>query len=203
MSHPTRAGCRSSSSSPTANRRSASATPTGSPDSPHACVGALDWLGVNYYTRTLVAHRRGSRLFECWIVDPPERAQKTAMGWEVYPEGLRSRLLGLREEYPKLPLYITENGAAFDDEAAPDGWVDDAARIGYLEEHLGRCLEAIEKGVDLGGFFVWSILDNFEWAEGYEKRFGLVRVAYDTCARTPKASYRWFAKVTETRELGR
>ena len=96
----------------------------------------------------------------------------------------------LREAYGKLPLYVTENGAAFDDQASPDGRVEDGDRIAYLEEHLGRCLEAIEKGVDLRGYFVWSILDNFEWAEGYRKRFGLVRVNYETCERTPKASYR-------------
>jgi beta-glucosidase len=165
-------------------------------------AGAFDFLGVNYYTRQLVAHRGGSRLFDCWIADPPERAKKTEMGWEVYPDGLRLRLLALHRAFPKLPLHVTENGAAFDDRAEPSGWVDDTDRIAYLEEHLGRCLEAVEKGVDLRGYFVWSILDNFEWAEGYRKRFGLVRVDYETGARTPKASYAWFAKVAETREIG-
>jgi beta-glucosidase len=166
-----------------------------------ACAGSFDFLGVNYYTRTLVAHRRGSRLFDCWIVNPTERAKTTEMGWEIHPEGLRLRLGALREAHRELPLYVTENGAAFDDQPSPDGRVEDGDRIEYLEEHLGRCLEAIERGVDLRGYFVWSILDNFEWAEGYAKRFGLVRVDYETFARTPKASYRWFAEVAETREL--
>jgi beta-glucosidase len=167
-----------------------------------ACAGTFDFLGVNYYTRLLVAHRGGSRLFDCWIAEPFGRAKKTEMGWEVHSKGLLLRLEALRSDYPELPLYVTENGAAFMDHATPDGFVRDDDRIAFLEEHLGRCLEAIGKGVDLRGYFAWSLLDNFEWAEGYGKRFGLVRVDYETFARRPKASYEWFAKVAETRELG-
>jgi beta-glucosidase len=168
-----------------------------------AVHGAFDFLGVNYYTRLLVAHRRGGRLLECGVVDPPDRAKKTEMGWEVFPDGLRLRLVDLKERWPKLPLYVTENGAAFPDEPTTDGYVRDNDRIAYLEAHLERCLDAIGRGVDLRGYFVWSLLDNFEWAEGYTKRFGLVRVDYETFARLPKASHAWFAKVAETHELGR
>jgi len=167
-----------------------------------ACAGALDFLGVNYYTRLRVMQRAGSRLFDCWIADPPERAQLSAMGWEVYPDGLRLRLQALHREHPRLPLFVTENGVAFEDQPTLDGYVRDDDRIDYLENHLGRCLEAVASGVDLRGYFVWSLLDNFEWSEGYRKRFGLVRVDYDSFERTPKSSYLWFARVAETRELG-
>ena len=163
----------------------------------------FDFLGINYYTRTLVAHRGGSRLFDCWIVDPPERAKKTAMGWEIYPEGSAAEIAApFERRTPSCPSTSPRTAPRSTIRPSPDGQVEDGDRIEYLEEHLGRCLEAIQKGVDLRGYFVWSILDNFEWAEGYRKRFGLVRVNYETCERTPKASYRWFAKVAETRELG-
>jgi beta-glucosidase len=168
-----------------------------------SCAGAFDFLGVNYYTRLLVVERSGSRLFECWIVEPTGRTKRTEMGWEIFPDGLRLRLEAIRDSHPDLPLFVTENGAACPDVASPDGFVSDADRIEYLEDHLERCLDAIGRGVKLRGYFVWSILDNFEWAEGYEKRFGLVRVDYETFARRPKASYEWFARLAETRELGR
>ena len=93
---------------------------------------------------------------------------------------------------PDLPLYVTENGAAYPDEVGPDGIVDDPERIAYIQQHLGAIKEAIDEGADVRGYYVWSLLDNFEWAYGFEKRFGLVRVDYDTLARTPKASYHWY-----------
>jgi beta-glucosidase len=113
------------------------------------------------------------------------------MGWEVCPQGLTLQLERLHEELAHVPLYITENGAAFDDEPGPDGRVDDPRRINFIQRHLASCQEALEAGVDLRGYFVWSLLDNFEWAEGYSKRFGIVRVDYDTLERIPKASYDW------------
>jgi len=168
-----------------------------------ACAGAFDFIGVNYYTRLLVTHRAGSRLFDCWIADPPLRSKRTEMDWEIHPDGLRLRLQSLRDAHPELPLYVTENGAAFADEPTTDGFVRDTDRIAFLESHLERCLDAVGRGVDLRGFFAWSLLDNFEWAEGYGKRFGLVGVDYESFARRPKASYEWFAKLAETGELVR
>ncbi len=117
------------------------------------CARAFDFLGVNYYTRTLVAHRAGSRLFDCWIVDPPERARKTEMGWEIYPEGLRLRLRALREAYGKLPIYVTENGAAFDDEATFDGR-DRGQRSNRVSGATSRTLSRSDReGGRLAGLF--------------------------------------------------
>jgi beta-glucosidase len=142
----------------------------------------LDFLGVNYYTREVVE-------------GPPADAERTAMGWEVYPDGLTELLLRLHREYGPLELLVTENGAAYHDVAGPDGAVDDRDRVRYLERHLAAAADAVEVGVPLGGYFVWSLLDNFEWAEGYGKRFGIVRVDYDTQRRTVKASGRRYSEL--------
>src|SRR5215475_1938999 len=110
------------------------------------------------------------------------------MGWEVHPEGLRDLLLEFKERYARLPpVYITENGMANDD-TVTDGRVHDAQRIRYFERHLAAIDEAMQRGVDVRGYFAWSLLDNFEWSYGYEKRFGIVHVDYDTQARTVKDS---------------
>jgi beta-glucosidase len=123
------------------------------------------------------------------------------MGWEVRPGGLTSVLTRLHEQYPRLPLYITENGAAFRDEVDSDSAILDVDRTSYLESHLRAAHDAIEAGVDLRGYFCWSLLDNFEWAEGYAKRFGIVHVDYKTQVRTPKMSARWFAQVARGNAL--
>jgi beta-glucosidase len=104
-------------------------------------------------------------------------------------------------DYGPIPLYVTENGAAFPDAPAADGSVPDPARVDYLDRHVRAARQAIDDGVDLRGYFVWSLLDNFEWAYGYSKRFGLVHVDYDTQRRTPKASARWYAGVTRRNGL--
>jgi beta-glucosidase len=153
--------------------------------------GRLDFIGVNYYTRLRVAARKGAKLLDTTMTPVDRQAEVTAMGWEVFPQGLTLQLERLHEELAHVPLYITENGAAFDDEPGPDGRVDDPRRINFIQRHLASCQEALEAGVDLRGYFVWSLLDNFEWAEGYSKRFGIVRVDYDTLERIPKASYDW------------
>ncbi|BDZ45459.1 glycoside hydrolase family 1 protein [Naasia aerilata] len=120
----------------------------------------------------------------------------TAMGWEVHPDGLRRLLVRLGREYPTLPpLYVTENGAAYDDEVAADGGVHDSDRTAYLLAHLGAVADALEEGADVRGYFVWSLLDNFEWAWGYGKRFGIVRVDYQTQLRTPKDSALEYARI--------
>ena len=144
----------------------------------------LDWLGVNNYSRTL--HDAEGR-----VVRAPEGAL-TAMGWEIHPDGLREVLCRLHEEYAPPPLYVTEFGAAFDDVRVHDGRIHDIDRIAFLDESIAAIDEAIEAGVDVRGAFVWSLLDNFEWAEGYSKRFGLVYVDYPTLARVPKSSFAWY-----------
>jgi beta-glucosidase len=114
---------------------------------------------------------------------------RTSIGWEIDSGGLLDLLVRLERDYPAIPLYITENGAAFDDE------VHDLARVAYLDGHLRACAEAVERGVPLRGYFAWSLLDNFEWSYGYAQRFGLVHVDYATQRRTLKDSARWYAEV--------
>ena len=114
------------------------------------------------------------------------------MGWEVYPDGLHRLLVRVNEEYDVPPLYITENGAAYVDGRRHDGSVDDPERIAYLRAHIDAVGRAIADGVRVDGYFVWSLLDNFEWGHGYSQRFGLVFVDYPTLERIPKQSYRWY-----------
>ena len=119
---------------------------------------------------------------------PPEGSETTAMGWEVYPQGLTDLLIQLHTDYTLPPLLITENGLASDDFLNDEGEVNDTQRIRYLTTHLQAVANAMEAGVNITGYFVWSLLDNFEWALGYEKRFGIVYVDYSTQKRTLKAS---------------
>ncbi len=161
----------------------------------------LDFLGVNYYMRHTVREaerpRAGSLLFPGIRARSvtPHGAETTAMGWPIEPDGLTEILVRLKDEYTNLPIYVTESGAAFHDYADPEGAVKDEERVSYLDAHFRAARAAIGEGVDLKGYFVWSLLDNFEWAEGYSKRFGLVRVDYATQRRTPKSSARWYAGV--------
>jgi beta-glucosidase len=162
--------------------------------------GPIDVLGVNYYFTFTMRAADQPRLPSEWVgaeaaVDTPEGLPQTAMGWEIEPSGLLDSLLRVHREYPGTPVVITENGAAFDDVVSPDGAVHDEDRRSYLEGHLRAAHEAIEAGVDLRGYLAWSLLDNFEWAFGYSKRFGIVRVDYDTQERTVKDSARWYAEV--------
>ncbi|MER5309436.1 GH1 family beta-glucosidase [Streptomyces sp. NPDC002773] len=162
----------------------------------------MDFLGVNYYTPSIV---RAAPLRE---PDPALRtamdiryegvahpdARLTAMGWAVVPDALRELLVSLRDRYGALlpPIHITENGSAEHDTPAADGSVHDADRIAYLESHLRAASEAVAAGVDLRGYTAWSLMDNFEWAFGHSRRFGLVHVDFPTGTRTPKASYHWY-----------
>jgi beta-glucosidase len=158
----------------------------------------LDFLGVNYYYRSVVRAGAGPQRSP-WVgsrdVEFVERGRPTTdMGWEIDPDGLYDLLVRLRRDYGSLPpVYITENGAAFPDAPAPDGSVPDTDRIAFLDSHLDAARRAIGDGVDLRGYFAWSLMDNFEWAYGYSKRFGIVYVDYDTQTRTPKASATWYA----------
>jgi beta-glucosidase len=144
----------------------------------------LDWFGINNYSRTL--HDADGQ-----IVRAPT-GPLTAMGWEVYPDGLREVLCRLAFEYSAPPLYVTEFGAAFDDVRVHDGRIHDLDRISFLDASVEAIEEAAAAGVDVRGAFVWSLLDNFEWYEGYSRRFGLVYVDYPTLARIPKASFAWY-----------
>ncbi len=152
----------------------------------------LDWLGVNYYTIS----RPSARPDEPWpsLAMEPGPLEKTDMGWEVYSQGLETTLSRLRTEFGvKLPLYITENGAAFDDKIR-DGRVNDTQRVAFIDQHLRAVLNEIAAGGNIKGFYYWSLLDNFEWALGYQKRFGLVHVDYASQKRTPKESYHQLVK---------
>lgn len=166
-----------------------------------AVAAPVDFLGVNYYSRHVVAGPAGaaSTSASAWPGSEGVRfvgrgLPTTAMGWEIDATGMSEVLLRLKQDYPPLPLYITENGAAFED-VLVDARVDDIDRVGYLDGHLRACHEAIQAGVPLAGYFAWSFMDNFEWAHGYAKRFGLVHVDHATQARTIKGSGRWFSAV--------
>lgn len=148
----------------------------------------LDWLGLNYYTCKRIGASGDAWPGHCEVAGP---LPKTQMGWEIYPQGLHYFLTWVHENYTKgLPLYITENGMANPD--TPDA--PDVARIDYLNQHLGAARTAIAEGVPLKGYTFWSLLDNYEWALGYEKRFGLVHVDFETLERKPKASYHALAR---------
>jgi beta-glucosidase len=175
----------------------------------------IDLLGVNYYTRyvitgdpdhpDLVGERRG-QLDSPYIGAPNAREVRhgkplTDLGWEIDPDGLYDVLTRLQREYPAIPIVITENGAAFDDVLTDDGAVHDSRRVAYVRDHLAACSRAIDAGVPLKGYFLWSVFDNFEWAEGYAKRFGVVHVDYETQVRTPKDSALWYSKVIRSGSL--
>jgi beta-glucosidase len=157
----------------------------------------IDVLGVNYYTGNVYSGVDENGRSRDADGNPVQRAVSrglptTAMGWEVVPEGLTDLLVRLSRHYPGLPVVITENGAAFVDRPDETGSVHDDDRIAYLATHIAAVAAARQAGADVRGYFVWSLLDNFEWAEGYEKRFGIVRVEYDTQARIPKQSALWY-----------
>ncbi|MGA4841773.1 GH1 family beta-glucosidase [Streptomyces sp. G45] len=178
----------------------------------------LDFLGINYYSPSVVSaatgdtgHRRhdghGTADHSPWpgadehVSFHRAPGELTAMDWPVDPTGLKDLLLEYTAQAPGVPLYVTENGAAFDDGPADGGTVHDPDRIRYLHGHLAAVREAIVEGADVRGYFLWSLLDNFEWAYGYSKRFGAVHVDYATQVRTPKSSAHWYAKVAASGEL--
>jgi beta-glucosidase len=148
---------------------------------------ALDFVGVNYYTRNVVAA----------VAEPDGRvvrvpdAEYTQMEWEVYPDGLYDLLVRVHEEYEAPAIYVTENGAAFEDHRV-NGSVEDPRRLAYLRGHVSSVERAIAAGAPVRGYFLWSLLDNFEWAFGFSRRFGIVYVDFDTLERVPKSSYRWY-----------
>ena len=167
----------------------------------------FDFLGINYYTRCVSRHDPSAEPFQVSGIPVTEHLH-TETGWEVFPPALTRVLLWVKERYGDpllrsgraLPLYITENGAAFYDPPTPlNGKVEDPLRVHYYREHLRAAHEALCQGVDLRGYFAWSLLDNFEWSLGYAKRFGLYHVDYETQRRTAKASARFYAEVIRSR----
>ncbi|MHB2028414.1 MAG: GH1 family beta-glucosidase [Acidimicrobiales bacterium] len=176
----------------------------------------LDFLGVNYYSPSTVvdvSRAREARLAG-YVVSHSEQfpdlrvrsletpgRDKTAMDWEIEASGLTTLLLRIREEYTALPIYVTENGAAFDDYVDPNGRVLDHNRVAYLQEHISAVHDAIDAGVNVQGYFVWSLLDNFEWSYGYSRRFGIVWVDFPSGTRLIKQSYEWYRDTIKTNSV--
>lgn len=172
----------------------------------------LDFLGVNYYSRARVRSAWYVPFIGLWPHDLPaitgehppadDGLEYSLMGWEVYPAGLYELLFRLKQEYGNPPVYVTENGAAYHDTLTDDGRVHDEARQRYLEQHTAVTAAAARAGVDVRGYFAWSLIDNFEWAYGYDKRFGLVYVDYESQRRIIKDSGYWYqALIRQHREL--
>jgi beta-glucosidase len=156
----------------------------------------IDFLGLNNYSRSLVRGRPNPPLADDFdVLSPVPGACYTEMPWEIYPQALTDMLLRLHREYHVPAIYITENGAAFADSWNGDGRVNDPRRVDYLRRYIQASADAIEQGVPLRGYFVWTLMDNFEWAEGYSKRFGIVYVDYPTQRRIIKDSGHWYASL--------
>ena len=173
-----------------------------------------DFLGINFYSRHTVAAEApafvevstdaagaaatatapsaypGSES----VVFVGSGAPRTQMGWEIHPDAMLDVLEMANERAPGLPLYITENGSAYEDVVTPDGGIHDVERTAYLRDHVAACQDAVDQGLPLQGYFAWTLIDNFEWSWGYTRRFGIVHVDYDTQVRTPKDSGRWFSE---------
>jgi beta-glucosidase len=177
----------------------------------------IDALGLNYYSPTVVraydgsgprieADGHGDGAASAWpacedVEFPPQPGPTTDMGWGIDPRGMTELLLRLARDYPGVDLYVTENGAAYPDVVSADGAVHDQDRIGYLQQHLSAVADAIGAGAPVRGYYLWSLLDNFEWSYGYSKRFGIVHVDYDTQQRTVKDSGHWYAEVVRRNAL--
>jgi beta-glucosidase len=154
----------------------------------------IDFFGLNHYSR-LYARAAPDSPWGFGIGTPPADVPKTGMGWHIDPGAFRDQIIEIDQRYGRPAIYITENGFGAEETAGPDGMVDDRYRIDYIAAYLHALLEAREAGADVRGYFVWSLLDNYEWSEGYSKRFGIIRVDYETMKRTPKASYNWLKTV--------
>lgn len=169
-----------------------------SPEDFRMLAGSLDFLGINYYTRSVTRHDETAAPTRASVVKQ-RGARYTELGWEVHPASLTALLIGVRDTYGDLPIYITENGAAFSD-PQPDaaGGIRDSHRVEYFRDHLRAVQRALAAGVDVRGYYAWSLFDNFEWTCGYDKRFGIIGVDYATQRRTLKDSARYYRRVIRT-----
>jgi beta-glucosidase len=159
----------------------------------------IDFLGVNYYTRSVVRHKSDAYPLKSVPVRQP-RATYSETGWEVFPQGLTDTLLWVKERYGNPPVYVTENGSAFFDPPVVEGdLLEDPLRVDYLRKHIRALHDALQAGVDLRGYMAWSLLDNLEWSLGFSKRFGIVHVDFQTQKRTPKASGKLYSQIIATR----
>ena len=163
------------------------------------CSQPMDFIGLNYYTRSVA--KAPANAFEAergyaFLAPTGEAMPLTDIGWEIYPAGLGRTMRNLTQKWPLPPIWITENGAA-DNTGVIDGECQDAMRQHYLEAHLAELAQLVADGLDIRGYYVWSLLDNFEWAHGYTQRFGVVHVDYATQKRTPKTSARWLSKMMQ------
>jgi beta-glucosidase len=156
-----------------------------------AIAAPTDFLGVNYYFPENVSDAPGVPPIAT-RVHVPDQAERTAFGWQVAPEGMVELLERIHGDYAPAEIHITENGSCYDDAPGPDGEIDDVERRSFLARHLAAAREALARGVPIRGYFAWSLLDNFEWAEGYQRRFGLAHVDFSTQRRSLKASGRWY-----------
>lgn len=161
----------------------------------------VDFLGINNYNGSFIEY--DSRNWPVYASETNTGKEKTHMGWEIYPEGMYDLLVYLRKRYGGIKIIITENGAAFDDIVSREGKVEDNNRISYLCRYLEQVHRAIQSGVDVAGYYAWSLMDNFEWGHGYSKRFGLVYVDYESQQRILKKSAYWYRDVIKNNGLGK
>jgi beta-glucosidase len=164
-------------------------------DLAHICR-PVDWFGLNHYSPLYVVASDKNPLGISFGSAPAD-VPRSSMDWPVEPDAFRETLTTMYERY-RLPIYVLENGTAHADQPQPNGDVPDEPRIAYLKAYTAAMFEAIKAGVDVRGYFVWSLLDNFEWGSGYSQRFGLVYVDYPTERRLPKASFRWYRQLIES-----
>jgi beta-glucosidase len=160
----------------------------------------LDFFGLNHYT-TMRACSAPDDALGVEIIQPPPEIPQTIKGWEINPEMFYQQLLELKDRYGNLPVYITENGCAAPDKLGSDGKVSDPERVAYFRDYLSAASRAIEDGVNLKGYFAWSLLDNFEWADGYTQRFGIVYVDYPTQKRIPKDSFYFLKNIFQNNKV--
>jgi beta-glucosidase len=168
--------------------------PPAHPGDLETIAAPLDWLGVNYYKRSVTVDDPEGPAPFALPVKPP-KTPLTGMDWEVHPDRLEEVLVRVTEDYAPRSILVTENGSAYPDHVTPDGRVHDNERTAYLESHLAACARAARRGAPLDGYFAWSLLDNFEWAYGYSQRFGIIHVDYATQARTIKDSGHRYAEI--------
>lgn len=156
-----------------------------------AIATRTDFMGINYYFPEVVADAPGTGVLDTRVVEK-ENVERTAFGWEVFPQGMVDLLTRVQNDYQPAAIYLTENGSTYNDVVGPDGEINDTQRRGFLIRHLMAAKQIVDQGIPLKGYFAWSLLDNFEWAEGYIRRFGLTYVNFETQERKVKASGKWY-----------